>query len=178
YISGGPLAGWLIARVGWRSAYAVLGSGCGLLTMLAALTVRLPRAAEATSLLRPARHAEATGVAAPRGGAPPVREQSVTLRAALADPRQWYLNFAWLLLGGLALVVSVHIVPFARDQGIGLAGASLALTAYGVGSVGGRLAAGVVSDRLGTITTIRVAYVIETLALVTPLWVRSRENPR
>src|SRR2546425_13120051 len=72
---------------------------------------------------------------------------------------------------------SVHIVPFARDQGIGLAGASLALTAYGVGSVGGRLAAGVVSDRRGTITTIRVAYVIETLALVTLLWVPSREAP-
>jgi len=167
YISGGPLAAWLIARVGWRGAYALLGSGCGLLTMLAALTVRLPRAAEVTSLLRPARHAEATGVAAPSGGAPPARELSVTLRDALADPRQWYLNFAWLLLGGLAFMVSVHIVPFARDQGIGLAGASLALTAYGVGSVGGRLAAGVVSDRRGTITTIRVAYVIETLALVT-----------
>src|SRR2546425_132786 len=85
YISGGPLAAWLIARVGWRGAYALLGSGCGLLTMLAALT------------------------------------------------------------------------------------------AYGVGSVGGRLAAGVVSDRRGTITTIRVAYVIETLALVTLLWIPSRE---
>jgi len=175
YISGGPLAAWLIARVGWRGAYALLGSGCGLLTMLAALTVRLPRAAEVTSLLRPARHAEATGVAAPSGGVPPARELSVTLRDALADPRQWYLNFAWLLLGGLAFMVSVHIVPFARDQGIGLAGASLALTAYGVGSVGGRLAAGVVSDRRGTITTIRVAYVIETLALVTLLWIPSRE---
>src|SRR5439155_1179823 len=99
----------------------------------------------------------------------------VTLGYALADRRQWYLNFAWLLLGGLAFMVSVHIVPFARDQGIGLAGASLALTAYGVGSVGGRLAAGVVSDRRGTITTIRVAYVIETLALVTLLWIPSRE---
>src|SRR5207244_787146 len=110
YISGGPLAAWLIARVGWRGAYALIGSGCGLLTMLAALTVRLPRAAEVTSLLRPARHAEPTGVAAPS-----------------------------------------------------------------VGSVGGRLAAGVVSDRRGTITTIRVAYVIETLALVTLLWIPSRE---
>src|SRR5438034_608761 len=57
YIAGGPLAAWLIARVGWRGAYALLGSGCGLLTMLAALTVRLPRAAEVTSLRRPAGHA-------------------------------------------------------------------------------------------------------------------------
>src|SRR5205809_486395 len=178
-------------RVMLALTVALAGAGFALVSMVDALwhlylfvgvmggvgmsSFRLPRAAEVTSLLRPARHAEATGVAAPSGGAPPARELSVTLRDALADPRQWYLNFAWLLLGGLAFMISVHIVPFARDQGIGLAGASLALTAYGVGSVGGRLAAGVVSDRRGTITTIRVAYVIETLALVTLLWIPSRE---
>ena len=175
YISAGPLAAWLIARVGWRGAYALLGGGCGLITMIAALTVRLPRAVEVTSLRRPVRGVGAAGAADPRGGASLGTARSLTLRDALADPRQWYLNVSWLLLGGLALMVSVHIVPFARDQGIGLAGASLALTAYGVGSVGGRLAAGVVSDRLGTLATIRVAYVIEALALVTLLWIPSRE---
>jgi MFS family permease len=175
YITGGPLAAWLIATVGWRGAYALLGSGCGLMTMLAALTVRLPSASEATAQRRPAGRTEATGVADPRGGSLPAVEQSVTLHDALADPRQWCLNVSWLLLGGLALMVSVHIVPFARDQGISLAGAALALTAYGVGSVSGRLAAGAVSDRLGTLTTIRVAYAIEALALVALVWVPSRE---
>src|SRR3989454_986437 len=162
-------------RVMLALTVALAGAGFALVSMLAALTVRLPRAAEVTSLLRPARHAEATGVAAPSGGAPPARELSVTLRDALADPRQWYLNFAWLLLGGLAFMVSVHIVPFARDQGIGLAGASLALTAYGVGSVGGRLAAGLLSHPRGTVTTIRVAHRVETLAPGTLLWGPSRE---
>ena len=47
YITAGPLAAWLIARFGWRAAYALLGGGCGALTLLAALTVRLPRAADA-----------------------------------------------------------------------------------------------------------------------------------
>jgi len=175
YILGGPLAAWLITWLGWRGAYALLGGGSGLVTMLAALTVRLPRAAEVASLRRPARDPEATGAADPRGGPSPSAVASVTLRDALADSRQWYLNVSWLLLGGVALMISVHIVPFARDQSIGLAGASLALTAYGVGSVGGRLTAGAVSDRLGTLTTIRVAYVLETLALVALLWVPSRE---
>jgi MFS family permease len=50
YISGGPLAAWLIAEVGWRAAYALLGGGCGMFTMLAALTVRLPRPPEAAAL--------------------------------------------------------------------------------------------------------------------------------
>jgi len=164
YISGGPLAAWLIERVGWRAAYALLGGVCGLITMLAALTVRLPRADEAAEP-----RAFATKATA-RGSAP-----SATLAEALGDPRQWYLNVAWLLLGALSLMVSVHIVSFAHDQGIGLAGASLALTAYGTGAVSGRVASGLVSDRIGTVTTIRLGYVLQLLALVVLLGLSSRE---
>ena len=47
YITAGPLSAWLIAKVGWRAAYATLGTVCGVVTMLAALTVRLPSAREA-----------------------------------------------------------------------------------------------------------------------------------
>jgi predicted MFS family arabinose efflux permease len=157
YISAGPLAAWLIATVGWRGAYGLLGGGCGLVSTLAALTVRLPRGSE---------------VSDGRPSAPPAR---TSLRGALEDPRQWSLNAAWLLLGGVAFMLSVHAVPFARDRGVGLAGASLALTAYGVGAVSGRLAAGVVSDRIGILPTIRAAYVVLTVALASLLWVPSRE---
>jgi len=163
YISGGPLAAWLIERVGWRTAYALLGGVCGLITMLAALTVRLPRAGEATEP-----RAAATRTAP--GAAP-----SATLAEALGDPRQWYLNVAWLLLGALSLMVSVHIVSFAHDQGISLAGASLALTAYGTGAVSGRVASGLVSDRIGTVMTIRLGYVLQLLALAALLGLASRE---
>jgi MFS family permease len=166
YITGGPLAAWLIGRAGWRMAYALLGGGCGLVTMLAALTVRLPRPMEAAALRLALRRVDATEAA---------HESGVTLRHALTDPSQWCLNVAWLLLGGLAFMVTVHIVPFARDQGVSLAGASLALTAYGVGSVGGRVAAGAMSDRIGTITTMRMAYVVQALALLALLWLPSRE---
>ena len=163
YISGGPLAAWLIERVGWRAAYALLGGVCGLSTMLAALTVRLPRVGEAAEP-----RAATTRTAAP--GTP-----SATLAEALGDPRQWYLNFSWLLLGALSLMVSVHIVSFAHDQGISLAGASLALTAYGTGAVSGRVASGLVSDLIGTVTTIRLGYVLQLLALVVLLGLSSRE---
>jgi len=175
YISGGPLAAWLIASVGWRWAYALLGSGCGLVTMLAACTVRLPRASETALSRAPARRADPPSVAAPRERTPAAPRPSVTLRDALADPRQWCLNVAWLLQGGLVMMVSVHIVPFARDRGIGLAEASLALTAYGVGAVSGRVVAGAVSDRLGTLTTLRAGYVIQALALLVLLWVPTHE---
>jgi MFS family permease len=165
YLSAGPLAAWLITHVGWRAAYAVLGGGCGVITVASALTVRLPRSGERSALLRRA--------AAP--GARVAPAAGVTLGAALADPRQWCLNVAWLLLGGVALTVAVHGVPFARDQGLGLAAASLALTAYGVGTVGGRLAAGAVSHRLGALATIRLGYLAQLLATAGLAWASSRD---
>src|SRR5262245_12068030 len=133
YITAGPLSAWLIAKIGWRAAYALLGSTCGLVTMLAALTVRLPRTREAPE----PRPRDARVTIGP----------GLTLAESLRDVRQWVLNISWLLLGALSLMVSVHIVPFAHDQGISLAGASVALTAYGLGSVTGRVASGIVSDR-------------------------------
>ena len=160
YISAGPLSAWLIAKVGWRAAYALLGSTCGVVTMLAALTVRLPRGRETPAPRAPERHAMAAG--------------GVTLVQALADARQWCLNVSWLLLGALSLMISVHIVPFAHDQGISLAGASLALTAYGIGAVAGRVASGVVSDRIGTFTTIRLGYALQLAALLALLGLSSR----
>jgi MFS transporter, OFA family, oxalate/formate antiporter len=163
YISGGPLAAWLIERVGWRPAYALLGGVSGAVTMLAAFTVRLPRPGEGPSL-------RAHVVATARGGAP-----GTTLGEALADPRQWCLNVAWLLLGALALMISVHIVPFAHDQGISLTGASLALTAYGTGAVSGRVASGFLSDWIGTLTTIRLGYALQMIALLALLAFPSRE---
>ena len=161
YITAGPLAAWLIAKVGWRAAYALLAGTCGLVTMLAALTVRLPGAGE----VEPPRALPVGASAGP----------NVTLADALVDPRQWYLNISWLLLGALTLMISVHIVSFAHDQGISLAQASLALTAYGFGAVGGRIGSGIVSDRIGTFTTIRLSYVLQMVALASLLWLSSLE---
>jgi len=166
YITGGPAAAWLITRLGWRVAYYVLGSGCGLVTTIAALGVRLPRQAERAALRRP-RPAVASGAA--RGGA-----HGITLLESLTDPRQWALNVSWLLIGGIAIMISVHAVPFARDQGVSLTGASLSLTAYGIGSAIGRLLGGTLSDRVGARRTIAAAFVLQIVALVGLLWVPSR----
>jgi len=163
YVSSGPLAAWLITAIGWRGAYAVLAGGAGLLSLLGAASVRLPRPAEHPVAVRPDRAAAA-----------PATLGGITLRQALADRRQWCLNACWLLQGGLVFMVTVHIVPFARDQGVSLAGASLALTAYGIGSFIGRLAGGVTSDRLGTLATVRAAYLAMALALVVLVWIPSR----
>lgn len=150
YMIAGPLAAWLIDQLGWRLAYAAIGFGCAMISLLAATTVRLPRAAERVT-------ARPVGAVTAASG--------VTLARALRDPRFWTLNVSWLMLGGVIFTLSVHAVPFARDQGVSLARASLALTAYGIGSVLGRVASGLLVDRIGTRPTIRAAYVVELIAL-------------
>jgi MFS family permease len=157
YIVAGPLAALLIAHLGWRAAYAILGGGCALVAVIAAWTVRLPRASELAMLQAPRTR---------RADEPAPRRAGASLREALADPRQWCLNLAWLLLGSIILMVGVHAVPYVRDHGVSLAAASLALTAYGTGSIIGRLASGAIGDRFGTRVTIGVGYVVEALALM------------
>ncbi len=166
YITGGPVAAWLITRIGWRAAYFVLGSGCGLLATIVASSVRLPRPAERAALHRPA------PASAPRPD--PGAAHGITLRQSLGDPRQWALNVSWLLVGGTAIMISVHAVPYARDQGVSLTGASLALTAYGLGSAMGRVVGGILSDRLGPRRTIAAAFLLQMTALAALLWIPSR----
>jgi len=158
YVSAGPLAAWLIAELGWRAAYAVLGGGAALVAMAGAVSVRVPRSHETATAHRPERKAV------------PSAASGVTLRQALLDPRQWCLNGCWLFQGGLVFMVTVHIVPFARDQGASLSDASLALTAYGIGAFTGRLMSGVASDRLGTLLTVRAGYVSMALAMAVLGW--------
>ena len=151
YMVAGPLAAWLIGQFGWRPAYAVIGFGCAVISMIAASTVRLPRGHERET---------------PRGVITSAPASGLTVRQALRDPRFWGINVSWLLLGGTIFTFSVHAVPFARDQGVSLAVASFALTAYGLGSVAGRVATGMLSDRFGTRVTIRAGYTIEIIALI------------
>jgi MFS family permease len=63
-------------------------------------------------------------------------------------------------------MVTVHVVPYARDRGVDLASAALALTAYGVGAAVGRLASGPLSDRLGPRPIMRACFTLQVIALV------------
>src|SRR4029077_14070772 len=145
---------------------AGLGRGRRLAPAAAPLGAPLPRHAERAALLR-----------RPPAGAPGAdrdRARGITLRESLTERRQWALNLSWLLIGGIAIMLSVHAVPFARDQGVSLTGASLSLTAYGIGSAIGRLLGGTLSDRLGARRTIAAAFVLQIASLVTLLSVPSR----
>jgi MFS transporter, OFA family, oxalate/formate antiporter len=159
YMTGGPLAAWLIERVGWRGAYVALGTAVLVVGGLASLIVRYPA-------VSPVASSQPVGRAASSG---------VEFRRAIGESRLWLLCVSWLLQGFVLLTLSVHIVPYARDRGVSLESASLALTAYGIGAALGRLGFGGAVDRFGTVATMRLCFVVELLALV-PLLIAPRQG--
>ena len=156
FVVGGPTAAWLIERAGWRSAYSILGVSCGLVATVVALAVRYPSAAERERLHIPS-IAPAHGPGRAAAGA--------SVRDALSDVRFWCFSASWFLMGLVLTMLSVHVVPHARDRGIDLAQAALALTAYGMGAVAGRLLFGAGSDRLGTRLTMVLCFGLQIGAL-------------
>jgi MFS family permease len=131
-----PLASLLIAELGWRGAYLVLG----LLALaigggMALFIENDPRGRG----LSP--DGEETPQAAPAGG--------VSVREAIATSRFISLYAACLICSFGVFVPFVHLVPFARDHGISASTAALLLGVIGIGSTLGRFFLGGVADRMG-----------------------------
>jgi MFS family permease len=151
-MTGGPLGAWLIGAMGWRAAYVALGVGLAVVGGLASLLV--------TSPPHPLRRAAETESTPAAGG--------IGVREALRDPRLWLLGLSWLLEGAVLMTLSVHGVPFLRDRGHSLEAASLALTAYGLGAVVGRIVCGPAADRFGALPTMATCAGLQ-IAAVLPL---------
>jgi len=145
WLTGGPLAAFLIGHWGWRTAYVVLGLLVATIGVPASLCVRYPRSAEPRRVVADARGAARL--------------------AAFADARLAYFVTAWGFLGLVFMMVTVHSVSYARDRGLPLEKASLALSAFGIGAVSGRLLAGAAADRFGAVPTMRVCLLIQLMAL-------------
>src|SRR5438477_342258 len=139
-LSDRPLAAFLIGRWGWRTAYVGLGARVAAVGLPASFSVRYPRSSE------PRRVVPGTTAAA--------------RRSAFGDTRLWFFVAAWSFLGLVFMMVTVHSVSYARDRGLPLEQASLALSAFGIGAVSGRLLAGAAADRFGDVPIMLVCLIV------------------
>jgi MFS family permease len=152
----GPLAQWLIATRGWRSAYLVLGIGTlAVLVPLAWFAVR-----DAPTRPHPSRPASAAVK-------PAVAGQEV--RAALRTRSFWALFFAYLCTPLAVFPVVTHQVAFAVDQGFPRLFVAGIFGLVGLMSVVGRIVFGVAADRIGRAASATLSYTCTALGTLSLL---------
>ncbi len=152
-----PLAGALVARVGWRETLVVLA--------VVQLAVALPLHA-----LVVRRQPEDLGLR-PDGGILPDGSGSHSLsglsaRAALRVPAFWTLIGAYALANLATSVILVHGVAYLIGRGYGAVLAAGIVGAVGFASLPGRLGLNLLSDRLGAQPLLSLCLLMQGLGVV------------
>jgi OFA family oxalate/formate antiporter-like MFS transporter len=153
-----PLAAILIADLGWRNAYLVLG---GLAAVVGAgMALMIENDPRDRGLGPDGDPLQSGAQSAPPAGA--------CVREAIKSPRFVSLYAACLICSFGAFVPFVHLVPYALDHGIPQSSAVLLLGMIGVGSTAGRFCLGGLADRMGRRLALTAMFVGMALAL--PVW--------
>jgi MFS family permease len=152
-----PLAGVLVAHVGWRSTLVVLG--------LAQLLIALPLHA---LLLR--RHPEDLGLSPDGEPALPIQADAplpgATLSEALGSPAFWMLTASLALLVMGDTVVFVHQVAFMISRGTDAVLAATLSGMLGLASLPGRYIFNVLSSRISAQKLLVLSVVAQVVGIV------------
>lgn len=152
-----PLIALLLARVGWRAAYGILGGI--VFALIAGLSLLLVREPAARGL-------------DPYGGVPDSARRSEATATSwrpgevLRHPSFWGLLAVYTATWIPVFLPLVHLVPLAQDLGLGPAVGAATLSALGIGAVAGRLAMGALSDRIGRRPTLAIALGLQALSFL------------
>ena len=157
-----PLAEALIAAKGWREAYLWLGliSG-GLMAGAALLLDRDPadrglRPYGAGRAVPPPLPTLPSGIIPP----PPGGLGAIARRLSF-----WQMSLAFGLWWFAGAIVYIQIAPFLVEKGFPSAFAALALMLFGAGNCAGRIAMGLLSDRIGGPRAFRLSMGIAAVAM-------------
>jgi MFS family permease len=148
-----PFASWLIAAYDWRTAMLVIG--------IAASALLIP----ASFLVRPAPQAAATSGA---GGAD-VPEVEWTVAQALRTPQFITLALAHFACCAAHSGPIFHMVSYAMICGIAPMTAVTVYSLAGFSGLGGRLALGVMADRIGAKPVLVGGLLVQALCVATYL---------
>lgn len=148
----GPLATRLIATIGWRATFQMLGALFFVMTMTATALLKNPPPGYR-----------------PPGWKPAPGSISGTLEFTtsemLATPTFYAMWIAYCLGTTAGQMAISQLVPFARSAGLTATAATLAITVGAFGNAGGRILSGWMSDRLGRLRTLRTMVLLSAVAM-------------
>lgn len=124
-----PLAAFLLVSYGWRQALMLLGIGAIVLLVIASFSMRRPPETE--------------------GGAQDVSTQGVSFSDARKSRVFWSLCTIQFMFFPSMMTVPTHLAVHGMDLGMTTAKAATLLSVLGTTSIAGRLAVGLLADRIG-----------------------------
>lgn len=133
-----PLGNWLIENVGWRMAFVWLALGWGGITLLLCFLFFYD--------IRDKKHEspEAASAQAKAQASLP----GLTRREGLRDSALWRLAISNFLVMLLTMGLSVHLFPILTEAGIARDQAAWLLSITGIAGIVGKLATGIMLDKL------------------------------
>jgi MFS family permease len=149
-----PLIRWLITTYDWRTAMLLLGDLSWLVTIPLALVVRAPGA-------RMARAAVASS-----------SERDVALAAVVRSPQFWLIALVHFACCVAHSGPIFHMVANATDHGVGMMSAAVVFGTAGLASIVGRVATGLIADRLGAKRTLVAALALQAPAILVYVGIR------
>jgi OFA family oxalate/formate antiporter-like MFS transporter len=147
----GPLAIRLIAGVGWRSTFQILGVVFFVMTMIGTALLKNPPPG-----YRPPNWQPKPGAG---GGL------DFTTREMLATPTFYFMWIAYCLGTTAGQMTISQLVPFAGSAGLGALVATLVLPVSATGNAGGRILSGWMSDKLGRLLTLKTMILVSAVAM-------------
>ncbi|MCP4757211.1 MAG: MFS transporter [Proteobacteria bacterium] len=153
------LTAYLIANFGWRTAFVVIGVMIwSTYIPVVLLVIRKPDPDYVRSF--DGEESPRAVVDASAGG-----DRGITLVQAAGTTQFWLLFVVFALCILCLGVVMTHVVAFALDSGLTALKAASILTVSGMCSIAGRLAAGIVSDRISAKTVLIFGLALQGLTI-------------
>ena len=160
----GPLATQMVASMGWRPTFRLLGALFFVMTMTGTALLKNPP----PGYRPPNWHASAATALAGR---------DCTTREMMATPMFYGLWLAFCLGTTAGLMTISQLVPFARNAGMSATVATFAITVGAFGNAGGRILSGWMSDSLGRVRTLQTMILISAVAMPVLFLVRQQLLP-
>jgi len=160
----GPLATQMVANMGWRPTFQLLGGVFFVMTMTGTALLKNPPPGYRPPNWQPSAAAALAG-------------RDINTREMLSTRTFYGLWVAFCLGTTAGLMTISQLVPFARNAGMTATVATFAITVGAFGNAGGRILSGWMSDSLGRVRTLQTMILISALAMPILFLVRQQVIP-
>jgi len=161
-----PVTSHIIINYGWQMAFIALGTTFFAINALVAVFIRGKPEDIGLQPLGKIEQEEPTLDY-------PASRRDFTVAEAIKTKPFWMIYLIGLFCFSAEQMVLVHIVPYSTGRGISPTEASFGISLLGIGTIVGRIIAGLASDRIGRIPTLAMCCFIEGAAIFGLLGVNS-----